>query len=272
MSARPKSQLLGVFLGCLVPGLGQIYGGKALRGWAMAVGGFFLYTLAAWLLFSPALKIGILSFGAVAACLAFFLYVIIDAYSVIKEYNKGVASGAPFVSGFRRGTRVVAAACLVLLFNPVSQACLAVSSFTGQSESMEPAVYSGERLFVDPAAYRMTGLHRGDLIVYRVPGEDKLFMHRIVGLPGELVEISGQALLVDGAALKEPWAARQRYYNRGDFGRKGQAVRVPGDCYFVLGDYSSRSYDSRFTGFIAKKNVVGRAFKRYYPFSRSGGI
>jgi signal peptidase I len=205
---------------------------------------------------------------ACAAGLGIFLFAIIDAYSSVKAYNNnaGAASGGGIAEK-------AAVAALVLLANPLTQAALVVGSFTGSLESMEPAVYAGDRVFVDLCTFRFLGIHRGDMIVYRIPGRPgKLFMHRVVGLPGESVELADQAVRIDGAPLAQPWALSKRYYNRGDFGRKGQSVLVPPKSYYVLGDYSTRSDDSRYTGFISERNVVGRIFKRWYPLSRSGSV
>lgn len=147
-----------------------------------------------------------------------------------------------------------------------------VGFYTAAPDSMEPALYAGERVMADRLLFRFSGLRRGDIIAYRLPGQRGVRIHRIVALPGESIELKDQSAVIDGNVVAGKWAAGKRYYNHGDYGVKGGAVKLPKDCYFVLGDYSSRSDDSRFNGFVAKASVVGRVFKRYYPFKRWGPV
>ena len=268
MRVKPKSGLVAAAWSWLLPGPGHLYAGNRRKGIVIASAALVVYILAAVLLLVPEFKLNAAVVLVPAAGLGIFLFAIIDARAAVKEYNSSAGVSAAF-AGPAMGAATLA---LVLLANPLLQAALVVGSFTGLPESMEPAVYAGDRLFVDLCAFRFLGIHRGDIIVYRVPGKPgKTFMHRVVGLPGETVELLDQEVRVNGAVLGGQWQGK-RYYNRGDFGRKGQRVTVPAGSFYVLGDYSSRSDDSRFFGFVSKRNVVGRVFKRYYPFARSGRL
>ncbi len=99
------------------------------------------------------------------------------------------------------------------------------------------------------------------------------FVKRVVGLPNETVEIKAGVILINGIPLTEPEFFKGKYYyNGGEFGEKDQKVTVPENSYFVLGDNSMSSHDSRYWGFVDRKDVIGKAYKIFYPFERSGPI
>ncbi|MDD5561425.1 MAG: signal peptidase I [Candidatus Omnitrophica bacterium] len=110
---------------------------------------------------------------------------------------------------------------------------------------------------------------RGDVVVFVYP-EDKSkdFIKRLVGLPGETIEIKGGSIYVDDKPAGEPIFKQTYYYNRGDFAAEGQKITVPEDSYFVLGDNSVSSKDSRYWGFVPKENLLGQAMVIYWPIRR----
>jgi len=75
-------------------------------------------------------------------------------------------------------------------------------------------------------------------------------------------------IYVNGQPLLDPVFNRRYYYNGGDFGAEGKKITVPKDNYFVLGDNSASSKDSRYWGFVPKNNVLGCAFLIYWPINR----
>lgn len=110
---------------------------------------------------------------------------------------------------------------------------------------------------------------RGDVVVFVYPEDKKKdFIKRLVGLPGETVEIKGGSIYINDKPAEEPIFKQIYYYNRGDFGAEGQKVIVPKDCYFVLGDNSASSKDSRYWGFVPKDNLLGQALVIYWPIHR----
>ncbi len=147
-------------------------------------------------------------------------------------------------------------------------------SFTALPDSMEPTIYAGDRMLVDLTAYKMAVPKRGDVVVYRYPKNPaKCYFHRIVAFPGESVELKDHRIRINGVELKEAWAIKVRHYNGGKLAKKGmKPVIVDPDSYYVLGDNAARSEDSRAWGFLPKKNVIGKAFKIYYPFDRLGPV
>jgi signal peptidase I len=110
---------------------------------------------------------------------------------------------------------------------------------------------------------------RGDIIVFIYPEDKKKdFIKRLVGLPGETVEIKGGSIYIDDKPATEPIFKQTYYYNRGEFASEGQKIVVPKDSYFVLGDNSVSSKDSRYWGFVHKNNLLGKALIIYWPPQR----
>jgi len=110
---------------------------------------------------------------------------------------------------------------------------------------------------------------RGDVIVFIYPEDKKKdFIKRLVGLSGETVEIKGGSIYINDKPVPEPVFNQIYYYNRGDFGAEGQKIVIPENSYFVLGDNSASSKDSRYWGFVPKANLLGKALIIYWPLNR----
>jgi len=137
--------------------------------------------------------------------------------------------------------------------------------------SMRPTFMEGDRIFVDKVSYRFKDPKRGDVIVFKYPVDKKKdFVKRLVGLPGDSIQIREGALIINGEELEySPFAGRY-YYNvtHGQYGQADQIILVPENAYFVLGDNSAHSSDSRHWGFVPQKNIVGRAFLIWWPPNR----
>lgn len=137
-------------------------------------------------------------------------------------------------------------------------------AFTVDGPSMMPTLRHGERLLVDKISYRFGEPQRGDIIVFRYPADpSQHFIKRLIALPGDVVEVRGGVVYVNGAALEETYTLQKPY---GRFGPQ----RVPEGAYFVMGDNRNNSEDSRDprVGFVPRDHIVGRAFWRYWPPDR----
>ncbi len=137
--------------------------------------------------------------------------------------------------------------------------------------SMRPTFLEGDRIFVDKLSYRFHSPARGDIVVFKYPLDKKKdFVKRLAGLPGDHVEIRDGKLIVNGKTLEGSPFGDHYYYNREDweFAKEGLRIEVPAERYFVLGDNSAQSSDSRNWGFVPKKNMIGKAFFIWWPPKR----
>ena len=145
-----------------------------------------------------------------------------------------------------------------------------MAPFRIPSGSMHPTLMEGDSILVNKFIYRFRPPQRGDIIVFRYPEEPKRpFIKRLAAVGGDAVEIRDGKILVNGALLTSAEVFRTiRYYNQGPYGQEGRPVHVPDGMYFVLGDNSLSSHDSRFWGFVPKRLVIGRAICVFWPITR----
>lgn len=143
-----------------------------------------------------------------------------------------------------------------------------IQAFKIPTGSMRPTLIEGDRLMVNKLIYRFKEPQAGDIIVFRYPEDPRrAFIKRLVAKPGQAVELKDGKIYIDGEVLDEPDIFSQfYYYNRAGFGA-GKIV-VPKDSYYVLGDNSASSRDSRYWGFVPKKFLLGKALFIYWPLDR----
>ena len=110
---------------------------------------------------------------------------------------------------------------------------------------------------------------RGDIVVFVYPEDrTKDFIKRLIGVPGDQVEIKDGGIFINGQQVVDPRIKNIYYYNRGDYGQEGASITVPPGHYFMLGDNSGSSHDSRYWGFIEESDIVGKADVLFFPFNR----
>lgn len=183
-----------------------------------------------------------------------------------------------FKAQFREWTEsIIIAVILALIIRT-----FVIQAFKIPSGSMIPTFKVGDRIFVSKFIYgaripftdwslpAVRKPQRGDIIVFRSPEDKKKdFVKRLIALSGEEVEIRDGRIYINDKAIEEPSSIRSvYYYNAGEFGAEGQITKVPEDAYFALGDNSASSRDSRYWGFVPKKNVIGKVLFIYWPVFR----
>jgi signal peptidase I len=130
-------------------------------------------------------------------------------------------------------------------------------------QSMEPNLHPHQRLIVEKLSYRIHAPRRGDIVVVKVQGFEVPLIKRVIGLPGEKVEIRDNRVFVNGLSLQESYLSEAI---QPDY---GPTIVDPGTV-FVLGDNRAASNDSRYFGPVPIEGIVGRAWLSYWPFAELG--
>lgn len=155
---------------------------------------------------------------------------------------------------------VIAVIVIVFLYQPVKV----------EGTSMMPSLADQERIFVNKFIYRfgIGQIERGDLVVFWFPGErSKSYIKRVIGVPGDVVEIDRGSLIRNGQPLEEDYVPAE-YRDRLSMPPK----RVGPDRYFVLGDHRNSSNDSRTWGLVPRSCIYGKAVFVYWPLDKIGPV
>ena len=125
--------------------------------------------------------------------------------------------------------------------------------------SMEPNFHEGQRLLVNKAVYKFGDPKRGDVVIFHAPGnQDGDYIKRVIGLPGDTVEIEGRAVYVNGTRLVEPYIKDPPRYTL-------EEQEIPDGEYFVLGDNRNNSNDSHRGWLLPRENIIGKAWISTWP-------
>ncbi|NEQ53343.1 MAG: signal peptidase I [Leptolyngbya sp. SIO3F4] len=144
------------------------------------------------------------------------------------------------------------------------------------SESMKPTLQVNDRLVIEKLSYRFQEPQRGDIVVFWPPSEivpagqkKDAFIKRIVGLPGDVVEVTEGTVLVNGKVQDESYIHTPPTYEQ-------DPLTIPAGNYFVLGDNRNASYDSHAWDiakpFVPEDQIIGKAIVRFWPLTRVGGL
>jgi signal peptidase I len=255
---------VGVIFSLLVPGFGIARGGR----WSPAI---------VWFL---GLEVGIVAVGLGFAFIPFMLAVTVAGCWLFAFLAMLYQSHCP---GRMTGKHWAALVGLLALTLPVGPE-LVERPFKMTTRSMSPTLQgadgNGDHVIVDRMTYRFFSPRRGDLIVFRTEGiaglrQDQFYIKRIVGMPGERLEIHDGSVFANGTRLTErDGIPAIRFVTRASIEQgdsvSGATYEVDKQSYFVLGDNSTNSLDSRYFGCIPRRNVYGKVTAIYYPFSRAG--
>jgi signal peptidase I len=152
------------------------------------------------------------------------------------------------------------------------------------SGSMLPTLQVDDRLIIDKISYRFVDPQRGDIVVFnptaqlekelQADGEPKYkepFIKRVIGLPGDRVDVKAGKVYINGKVLSENYLGEPPKYNWSSREVVPDGIVPPGN-YLVLGDNRNNSYDGHYWGFLPKEKILGRAIVRFWPINRVGGI
>jgi len=155
---------------------------------------------------------------------------------------------------------LIALVVILFLYQPVKV----------EGTSMMPALVDQERIFINKFAYRfgISDVQRGDTVVFYFPGDiTKSYIKRVIGIPGDTVEIRRGTVMVNSHEVTEPYVPEQ-YRDRLSLDR----MTIPQGEYFVMGDHRSASNDSRSWGTVPRGYIYGRAVFVYWPLDRLGSV
>jgi len=154
---------------------------------------------------------------------------------------------------------------------PAVVIALVINLFLAQAtqvlgQSMEPNLHTAQRVVVEKVTYRfLHGPRRGNIVVIDLPEQTEMLIKRVVGLPGETIEVRGGEVYIEGERLEEPWMVKP---GGGNYGPQ----TIPPLHVFVIGDNRGASNDSRNFGPVPIEHVVGHAWFSYWPMEHVGFI
>jgi signal peptidase I len=188
----------------------------------------------------------------------------IDDSNFNSSTSKEVSPPPPFRRELKSWTRDLAIALglamviIVFLYQPVKV----------EGTSMAPLLSDQERIFINKFVYRFEPIERGDVIVFWYPlDRSKSFIKRVVGLPGETIEIRQGRLYIDAHRVVEPYVPTT-FFDGSSYG----PVRIAEDQFFVMGDHRDSSNDSRVFGPVPGRFIYGKAVFAYWPVNHFGSI
>jgi signal peptidase I len=155
---------------------------------------------------------------------------------------------------------ILAIVMIVFVYQPVKV----------EGTSMMPGLTDQERIFINKYTYKLGSgkIERLDPIVFYYPYDvTQSYIKRVIGLPGDTIEIDEGTVFLNGKQIEEPYVPRE-YRDR----RSVQKETVPQDMYFVMGDHRSSSNDSRIWGFVPRKQIYGKAVFIYWPPNKIGRV
>jgi signal peptidase I len=252
-----KKPWLSTLLSYIFPGIGQFYNGQISKG--LIFMGIEIFLLIANNIYS-------LTF---IFCFIFEIYAMNDAFYVSSRTNDSPSS--LFFQGTRR--QIISLLgflfILALIFSTYNEYLFKnkiVQAYHIPSASMSPTLRKGDHILAAKYNFSREKTRRGDVIVFKYPKDKKTdYVKRVIGLPGEKINILNNEVFINGRRLDEPYIV---YHGSEKYG----PYTIPERSYFVMGDNRDFSQDSRVWGPVPTDLIEGLVYKIYYPFSRSGPL
>lgn len=143
--------------------------------------------------------------------------------------------------------------------------------FIVSGASMQPTLDTGDYLVIDQISYKFNDPQRNDVVVFRYPNDpDKFYIKRIIGLPGETVQIESGDITIINQDNPDGFTPEQFYDTKANIGNQNTQETLSANEYFVLGDNRESSSDSRIWGPLPRDNFIGKAFLRLLPVGKIG--
>lgn len=161
---------------------------------------------------------------------------------------------------------LVTAACIAFVLNT-----FIIANSRVPTGSMENTIMTNDRVIGSRLSYRFSSPERGDIVIFRFPDDESVYyVKRVIGLPGDTVDIVDGAVYLNGSdtPLEEPYL-RQKMEPE-----EAMHFEVPEDSYFMMGDNRNYSYDARYwtNHFVHKDKLIAKVLFRYWPLNKMGGL
>lgn len=184
-----------------------------------------------------------------------FAYTVTKKEKVREKAEEWLRSSSDFFESIALAVGVV-----VAIVNP-----FVIQAFLIPSGSMIPTLKVGDRIMADKFVYHIRDPQRGEVIVFRAPPqadpEQRNFVKRVIGLPGETIEVKDGKVFINGKPLSEPYIYEPPFYQFGPY-------KVPPNSYFVMGDNRNDSNDSHVWGPLPRGRITGKALFIWWPINR----
>jgi signal peptidase I len=271
---------VGVILSFFITGASQFLAGEQFIGigWFVIIG--FLSLVSIFCLVSPSIPGDMPAFILFAITFVLWIIMLIKSYRPIPRFRWIGWIGFIFLF-----------LILTVAFDPK----IFVREFSVTTDSMSPTLFGnakrpdgttavGDRIFVEKYAYWFSKPERGDIVVVKTDDissmwpENEIYIKRIIGIPGDILSIQDGHLFNHGQPVTEPPLLAKRAILNTPVGTQPYLARaadtfvVSNDCYFVVGDNTTNSFDSRHWGTLLKINIIGKVSKIYWPLGRAGKI
>lgn len=286
-NAKPKEPWVAVLFNQLLPGTGYFYVKAYVKGWFVTLGIITAYSVLSFyitkIMLNPNTKI--LPFFSAAIPVAIMLGLLESIFRILISIDSGLTAERYNRSrGFTKaniGLRVFAIiGTFIFFFFPVPALSTAIFLRTNISQvykiptaTMAPVIKPGDEIVTDKLIYKNTLPQRGDVAIFIAPDDRrKVYVKRVIGLPGEILEIKDGSIYINNVKISESRISKNYYYNAGEYGKENKKVKIPVSNYFLMGDNSNNSLDSRFFGFVPLKDIKSKVIKIFYPPERAGKI
>lgn len=272
IESRRRWWLAGL-LSFLVPGMGQVYNGEATKGlfyyFLISTWGGLVFSLLYYMMKHPITRSGL-------GVLFLLFFISIAAHLLVIMESIRTASKTNSEHRLNPYNRWYVYLIVIVLVSAVDQSVSfairdnVIKAYKIPSKSMQPTIEAGDHVFCNMLYYRHANPARNDLIIFKYPNDKNMeFIKRIIGLPGDTVEIINNVLFVNSRKVDEPnavytWSDNPSWQEMVNFG----PVTVPENEYFVMGDNRNNSNDSRNFGAISRQEIQGKAVFIYFSWER----